>query len=154
MNPQPNAILKLEPNTPTELTLKYSNGMDVTGKFGPQVLFTLTGGLRLYVPQEVGEEIRALTLAPGQPFLITKRSVSGQKTVWTVERKHAPQTRHAAPDPVRTATQIEHALKTVIAAACSAEKFGEEIGYSVKFSGEDIRAMANTVLISMGRAAA
>ncbi len=42
----------------------------------------------------------------------------------------APETRQNAPEPLRTATQIEHALKTVIAAAASAERFATEIGYS------------------------
>jgi|HubBroStandDraft_2_1064218.scaffolds.fasta_scaffold186717_4 hypothetical protein len=157
MNPQrPSTILKLEPNTPTELALQYSNGMNVTGKFGPQVLFTLTGGRRLYVPQEVGEEIRALTLAPGQPFIITKATINGERGLrWTVERKpvQALETRHGSPDPVGTATQIEHALKTAIAAACSAEKFATEIGYTVRFSEESIKSLSCTVLISMERAA-
>ena len=157
MNPQrpPAQILKLEPNTPTELSLQYANGMDVTGQYGPQVLFTLTGGRRLYVPQEVGEEIRALTLAPGQPFIITKRTSTGQKTIWTIERKSAAAqgTSYSAPEPVRVATQIEHALKTAIAAAASAERFATEIGYTVRFSEESIKSLACTVLIQMERAA-
>jgi hypothetical protein len=48
---------------------------------------------------------------------------------------------------------MEHALKTAIAAAASAEKFATEIGYTVRFSEESIRCMANTILIGMGRAA-
>jgi len=157
MNPQqkPSTIMKLEPNVPTELALQYANGMDVAGQFGPQVLFMLTGGRRLYVPLEVGKEIRSLTLAPGQPFTITKGQKQGQRAFdWSVERKPAQfaPAAHAPEKAVRTATQIEHALKTAIAAACSAEKFATEIGYTVLFSEESIKSLACTVLIQMERA--
>ena len=158
MNPQrtPSTILKLEPNVPTELSLQFATGLNVDGKFGPQVLFTLTGNRRLYVPLEVGKEIASLSLAPGQPFVICKAQRDGQRAFeWHVDRNpvSASPASQSAPDPVRTATQIEHALKTAIAAACSAEKFATEIGYTVRFSEESIRCMANTVLINMGRAA-
>jgi len=158
MNAQRTAstILKLEPNVPTELALQHSGGMEVSGNYGPQVLFTLTGNRRLYVPLEVGKEIRSLTLAPGQPFILTKAQKQGQRGFdWQVERKpvQAAETRHSPESGVRTATQIEHALKTAIAAACSAEKFATEIGYTVRFSEESIKSLACTVLIQMERAA-
>jgi len=157
MTPQRSSnILKLEPNTPTELALENPAGLEVQGNFGPQVLFNLTGRRRLYVPLEVGKEIRSLTLAPGQPFVICKATINGQRGFrWTVERK-APDAPEIAPSPqsaVRAATKIEHALKTAIAAACSAEKFGEEIGYPVRFSEQSIKSLACTVLIEMGKAA-
>lgn len=157
MNPQRiSSILKLEPNVPTELALQQPNGLNVEGQFGPQVLFTLTNNRRLYVPLEVGQEIRSLSLAPGQPFMVTKAQKQGQRSFdWLVERKPA----HFSPTPespaaaIKTATQIEHALKTAIAAAASAEKFGQEIGYTVRFSEESIKSLACTVLIQMERAA-
>lgn len=152
----PSTILKLEPNVPTELALQFPTGLNVTGKFGPQVLFTLTNNRRLYVPEAVGREIAALTLAPGQPFTICKRQNEGQRAfTWQVDRKPvpAPAASPSAPEPVRTATQIEHALKTAIAAACSAERFATEIGYTVRFSEESIKSLACTVLIGMREAA-
>ena len=157
MSPKPSSsILKLEPNVPTELALQFSTGLNVNGQFGPQVLFTLTTNRRLYVPEAVGREIAALTLAPGQPFIITKAQERGQKRFdWRVERK--PVEPAAAPSGVaesmRTATQIEHALKTAVAAAASAERFATEIGYTVRFGPEDIRAMGITLLIGMREAA-
>jgi hypothetical protein len=55
--------------------------------------------------------------------------------------------------PVKPATQpltkLESALKTAIAAAHSAEKFGAEIGYVVRFDSDAIKSMAITVLINM-----
>jgi hypothetical protein len=150
------SILKLEPNVPTELALQFPTGMNVTGNYGPQVLFTLTNNRRIYLDPKVAEEIRALTLAPGQPFILTKTQKQGQRGFdWTVERKVVQPA--AAPSGVaesmRTAAQIEHALKTAVAAAASAERFATEIGYTVRFGPEDIRAMGITILIGMREAA-
>jgi hypothetical protein len=157
MNPQRSStILKLEPNVPTELALQQPNGMEVQGQYGPQVLFTLTNNRRIYVPLEVGKEIRSLTLAPGQPFIITKVQRQGQRSFdWLVERKPVqPAETRLSPDAgVQTSRQVEHALKTVIAAAASAELFAKDIGYPVSFSEESIKSLACTLLIGMGRAA-
>jgi hypothetical protein len=50
---------------------------------------------------------------------------------------------------------LESALKTAVSAAAAAEKHGLEIGYNVRFTPADIRAMGISVLISMeGRSAA
>jgi hypothetical protein len=155
MNPQHKpTTLKLECNVPTELALHHTAGLEVQGNYGPQVLFTLTGHRRLYVPLDVGKEIRSLSLAPGQPFIVTKVQREGQRSInWVVERKPAHQNT-TTPDPVAQCfTQIEQALKTAVAAACAAEKFGKDIGYEVRFSEHSIKSMACTVLISMGRAA-
>ncbi len=46
-------------------------------------------------------------------------------------------------------TKLESALKTAIAAAHNAEKFGAEIGYVVRFDSDAIKSMAITVLINM-----
>ena len=153
MNPQHKpTTLKLEPNVPTELALHHVNGLEVQGNYGPQVLFTLTGYRKLYVPLEVGKEIRSLSLAPGQPFIVTKVQREGSRSFnWVVERKpvHQNETPH---DPaIQSFTQIEQALKTAIAAACAAEKFGKEIGYDIRFSEQSIKSLACTVMI--GRAA-
>jgi hypothetical protein len=46
-------------------------------------------------------------------------------------------------------TKLEHALKTAISAAHNAEKFGSELGYTVRFDADAIKSMAITVLINM-----
>lgn len=51
--------------------------------------------------------------------------------------------------PAPAATKLEHALKTAIAAARSAEMFGSELGYVVRFDSDAIKSMAITVLINM-----
>jgi hypothetical protein len=154
----PNAIFKPEPNVTHEIALASPSGIEVRGNYGPQMLFSLANHSRMYVPLEVGKEIQSLTLAPGQPFLLTKATRNGQRGFdWKVERKAvaaastapAPQNRPAS----HVTTQLESALKTAIAAAKEAEQYGTAIGYTVRFSEESIRCMANTVLIGMGRAA-
>jgi len=58
MNPQRTSnILRIEPNVPMELALENPTGLEVEGKFGPQVLFTLTDRRRLYVPLEAGNPL-------------------------------------------------------------------------------------------------
>ena len=46
-------------------------------------------------------------------------------------------------------SQLEKALKTAILAVRSAEQYGEEIGYVVRFDQESVKSMAVTVLIGM-----
>ena len=51
--------------------------------------------------------------------------------------------------PARPISLLERALKTAILAAHSAEQYGEEIGYVVRFDQESVKSMAVTVLIGM-----
>jgi hypothetical protein len=157
VTPKPaSSILKLEPNVPTELALQFSTGLNVNGQFGPQVLFTLTNNRRLYVPEAVGREIAALTLAPGQPFIITKAQERGQKRFdWRVERKPVEPAAIVPGSPdagVELAQKIERALKISIAAHASAERFAKEQGYAIRFDADMITRTALTIIIG-GRAA-
>jgi hypothetical protein len=150
----PSNILKPEPNVPTEITLASPQGLEVRGNFGPQMLFSLAGNQRLYVPLEVGSEIQSLSLAPGQPFILTKATRNGQRGFdWKVERKQpAPAaTPHSAGN--RPPTQLETALKTAVHAAKEAEHYGSAIGYTVRFSEQSIKSMAISLLIGAQRAA-
>jgi hypothetical protein len=59
---------------------------------------------------------------------------------------------HPSPEETKSnppSTKLEHALKTAISAAHSAEKFGSELGYVVRFDSDAIKSMAITVLINM-----
>jgi hypothetical protein len=51
--------------------------------------------------------------------------------------------------PSVPATKLEQALKTAILASANAEKYGAEIGYTVRFTPEAIKCMAISVLIGM-----
>jgi hypothetical protein len=46
-------------------------------------------------------------------------------------------------------SQLERALKIAILASHSAEQYGKEIGYSIRFGQESVKCMAVTVLIGM-----
>jgi hypothetical protein len=62
------------------------------------------------------------------------------------DSQHSIRAEPSSPSP---STKLEHALKTAISAACSAEKFGAELGYVVRFDSDAIKSMAITVLINM-----
>ena len=49
----------------------------------------------------------------------------------------------------RPISQLERALRTAILAAHSAEQYGKEIGYPIRFDQESVKSMAVTVLIGM-----
>ena len=50
-------------------------------------------------------------------------------------------------------TKLEHALRTAISAAHSAERYGTDLGYVVRFDADAIKSMAITVLINMSEGA-
>jgi hypothetical protein len=58
----------------------------------------------------------------------------------------------AAPAAERTKTKLEDALKTVVAACHAAREYAKQIGYEgmPPFTSEDIRTMANTLMIQNG----
>ena len=60
----------------------------------------------------------------------------------------ASASRNGNTQPTST-TKLEHALRTAIAAAHNAEKYGAELGYVVRFDADAIKSMAITVLINM-----
>jgi len=64
--------VQFQTNVPVEIALKYSNGKDVTGQYGDQVLYTLTDGRVMYVPPIVRKQIEGLAVARGELFTITK----------------------------------------------------------------------------------
>ena len=145
---------------------------DEQGAWGPQLLWTLADGRKFYTPVFFQKLIDDEGIEPGQKFELLK-STEGRKTVWKVSPASKPEQPVAAllngsgpldspipeddpqedPPPVPI-TRLEHALKTAVHAANSAEKHGQSIGYNVRFSPQDIRAMAISVLIGMDRRAA
>ena len=58
----------------------------------------------------------------------------------------------AAMPPERPKSKLEDALKTVVAAVFAATQFAKQIGYQIPpFTSEDIRTMANTIMIGGGK---
>lgn len=167
--------LKPELNTPYTVALKYPTPIRVKGFDGWQMRYLLMDGRALYLPEDFKPKMDALNLKPGQTFIVERHAV-GRTLEWSVTRPDAPRLQGGAkPQPAIVLinqsealdapvledhprlpqTQLEHALKTAVAAAAAAEKHGQEIGYNVRFNPSDIRALGITVLIGMqsGRAA-
>jgi hypothetical protein len=64
--------IQFQTNVPVDVALKYSEGKDVTGNFGDQVLYTLTDGRVMFVPPIVQKQITDLGIEKGEVFTILK----------------------------------------------------------------------------------
>jgi hypothetical protein len=65
------------------------------------------------------------------------------------EQRTAPSSQTESIAAAQPVTKLEQALKTAILASANAEKYGAEIGYTVRFTPEAIKCMAISVLIGM-----
>jgi hypothetical protein len=161
-------IFRPEPNTKYTIALKYPKGQNVTGAWGPQLLWTLSDGRKLYTPAFFQKLIDDEGIKPGQRFELFK-STEGRKTVWKIAKLQPiaalldgagpldspiPQDEPDDDPPPIPLTRLEHALKTAVTAAHAAEQEGQRIGYNIRFGPQDIRAMAISVMIGWDRRAA
>lgn len=156
--------VKFAVNIPQELALRYTDGTGIQGRYGPQVVFTLTDGRKLYTEPKVADRIRALKVMPGQKLRMCKREATpgnSRSVFWDVDPVESrigqmldqaqsldsPYTEPEGP-PI---TKLEHALKTVLVAAKAAEQYSQEIGHPIQFDKDDIRSMAITLVINQSR---
>jgi hypothetical protein len=97
-------IVKVEPNKPLALSLKYSSAQEKQGKYGKQFLYTLSepDGV-IYLPPIAHDEIQKLHAGPGEPFTLTKTIGQGNQAQWKVERIIAPGDPVGADQPDRPA---------------------------------------------------
>ena len=175
-------ILKLEPNRPYTIALKYPTAKQIDGTWGPQLRWILSNGDLLYTPLLVGPQIEDLGIRPGEPFTLTKVP-NGRSFNWMAtkpassgpQRAETPvqrETQTARKTPIasildaaepldgiptsKPVTRLEDALKTAVAAAAAAEKYGRDIGYAVRFAPADIKSLGISVYIGQqgGRYAA
>ena len=96
-------ILRFETNTPIEVALAYPDGKLVEGRYGDQVLYTLTDGRRMYVHPLVAKRIVDLGIGQEESFQICKRQVqngSRKGIEWEVTRLEAEPQTTSAPQPV------------------------------------------------------
>jgi hypothetical protein len=159
--------INIDFNIPLEIALKYSTPLPVKSKSGsPLAMFTCTDGRKLYVPPVAGNEIAKLNPKPGDKIRLLKARADSGATLWIAERVNGqPVTQllskaedltdpHGLETPSKPVTKLEDALKTAVAAAAAAEKYGREIGYAVRFAPQDIKAMGISVYIGTQRSAA
>lgn len=99
-------ILRFQTNIPEEFSLKYSDGKEVEGNFGPQVMFSLEDGRVTYVPPTVEAKFKAAGIKRGERVSVCKTEIKG-KAVWVVKRVDppAPAPRPAAAVPIRGTRQ-------------------------------------------------
>lgn len=124
-------ILRFAANEPVELALKFADGKPVEGRFGDQVLYTLTDDRVMYLDPAVAQRIKELRIARGELFSICKREVkrnSKRSIDWEVKRVDPPGDPSAAPAPApalavvsnghqRPATDTASALEQQLAAS-------------------------------------
>lgn len=178
MHPTPNRV-NIEPNVPTDLAFRWTDGVNLKGQYGPCVRFVTMDNKTLLLPEPAANQLRALKLQPGETVRVCKHQ-AGRQTHWKFEktakegeqpdgtfqvrapegkaiangaRNGQPPSSNSRPDTdnhnTRPATRLEDALCTAVAACHRAHKYAEKIGYAAmpQFSSEDIRTMANTLLI-------
>lgn len=168
------SITKFEANTPVRVALKFgAAGKHISGQFGEQVLYSFTDGSVGYVPVIVEKKLQELAIKPGQAVEICKAKSNG-KTEWKVSRV-MPETKTEAErkpqgaarildgapdldgpytDDPAFETRLEFALKTALHAAKQAEEYSRTIGHPVVFDKDDVRLLAQTLVINgRGRAA-
>src|SRR5450432_1385071 len=101
--------LKFQTNIPEEVALQFLDGLDVEGRSGPQKMFTLTDGRKLYVYPTLAAKIAKLGIGRNERFTICKRemTVEGKQCVeWEVARIDPPAKSDATiatPTPFATA---------------------------------------------------
>ena len=83
-------VLKCKPNIPEEIALKFPDGINVSGQYGNQVLYTLADNRRLYVPPIVTAKIKELQVVPEEPFSLCKRVDPENGVQWEVKRVDPP----------------------------------------------------------------
>lgn len=156
--------LTLANGIPVTIALEFANGKRVPSRIPgapDQIYYSLQGSREMYVPLEVGRVIEELGLRPGEAFTLCKYGPQN----YDVERAQKSEgSGITIPAPSRVSgdssvasvspapaemTKLESALRTAILAASNAEKYGEQIGYAVRFDTDAIKSMAITVLINM-----
>jgi len=61
-----------EANVPVTATLAYADGLKVQGRFGDQVMYSLTVGRVMYVPPLAREKLVELGIRQNEPFAICR----------------------------------------------------------------------------------
>ena len=61
-----------EANEPVTATLAYADGLNVQGRFGDQVMYSLTDGRVMYVPPLVRDKLVELGIRQNEPFAICR----------------------------------------------------------------------------------
>lgn len=118
--------IRFEANVPQQICLKFTKGLEVEGNYGPQVMFTLADGRRMYLTPEAAKRLEGVT--PGVPFMMCKK-LNGKAVRWIVGND----------TPIPTSAPMERLAKsasTMTHPASAAEEwvFDEHVGQMVRMS--------------------
>lgn len=164
--------IAFQTNVPVSVALAYADGLQVEGRFGDQIMYTLADDRVMYVPLVVRSKLVELGIQPREPFTICKseRKEGNRRFIqWQVNKESSSnelppsetpppvngQTNgHAALKPSNghvNVSHLEQALTASIDAAIAAEQYAATKGFSVRFGSEDLRAMALSLFIQHSR---
>jgi hypothetical protein len=135
--------IAFQTNVPVTVALAYADGLQVEGRFGDQIMYTLADERVMYVPLVVRNKLVELGIQPNEPFTICKaeRKEGNQRFIeWQVKKEGDSNGRPppeappptvngkanglAAPKPSNghvTMSHLEQALTASIDAAIAAE---------------------------------
>ena len=163
--------IAFQTNAPVTVALAYPDGLEVAGRFGDQIMYTLADERVMYVPPVVRSKLVELGIQPGEPFTICKTErkegnrrffewqVKQEKdfndgSPWEAPRVNGKEDDHAIPTPSSGHSAVSHlqqALASSIDAAIAAEQYAATQGFSLRFGSEDLRAMALSLFIQHAR---
>jgi hypothetical protein len=83
-----------EANVPVTVALAYSDGLKVEGRFGDQVMYSLTDGRVMYVPPIVRDKLVELGIGKSEPFAIcrSERRDGNRRFIEWVVKRNGPAT--------------------------------------------------------------
>jgi hypothetical protein len=89
---QPAGTLRFQVNVPEQVALQFRTGREVEGQYGPQVMFSLSDGRRMYLDPPVAASVEQLGVRPREFFSICKRKGigTGHSVRWEVTRLDPP----------------------------------------------------------------
>jgi hypothetical protein len=156
-------------NEPVTVALAYPDGIQVEGRYGDQVMYTLADERVMYVPPIVRSRIGELGVGKGDSVTICKaerREGTRRFVEWHVERTEMNGAASSS-NGSSTATNLhDHAgkndagpaevtlrrsLVASIEAVLAAEQYACAKGLSIRFGSEDLRAMALSLFIQHAR---
>ena len=83
-------VLKCELNVPSEIALKFPDGINVQSQYGMKVLYTLVDERKFFAPPFLADKIKNLKIGPGERFSICKKTGLGNKVQWEIKRVAPP----------------------------------------------------------------
>jgi hypothetical protein len=161
--------IAFQTNVPVSVALAYADGLQVQGRFGDQIMYTLADERVMYVLLVVRTKLVELGIQPRELFSICKaeRKEGNRRFIeWQVNMETNSDERPSSETPPvngngpgapkssnrhSAVSHLQQALASSIDAAIAAEQYAAAKGFSVRFGNEDLRAMALSLFIQHAR---